>query len=302
MSARAGVRAALALLALTAAVAARAEPVSIERDGQVLNGFYVPAPAGGPVVLMLHGTLAHGDMEIMGTLRSVFEEQGWGALSVTLSLGESERVGMYACESAHRHLASDATAELAAWSDWLADRHAGPVVLLGHSRGALQMAVFAAGGERPGVEALVLVAPPVAAATPAAERYRSRFGLDLEALIERAAALVAAGQGETLLEDVGFLHCEGATVSAASFLSYYGAAAPAGVETLVAASPYPVLVVAGSEDEVVPGLTAALAPRLDPPRIELVEIQGADHFFRDLYAYDVVDAVQAFVGEGAAQR
>ena len=31
-----------------------------------------------------------------------------------------------------------------------------------------------------------------------------------------------------------------------------------------------------------------------PPRQRLVEIDGADHFFRDLYAYDVVEAVQGF--------
>jgi pimeloyl-ACP methyl ester carboxylesterase len=286
------------LLALTLATATvPAETVSIEHDGLILNGRYEPGPPGAPVVLMLHGTLAHADMEIMTTLREVFREEGWGSLAVSLGLAESDRSGMYPCDSTHRHLADDAMRELPLWLEWLDARDVGRIVLLGHSRGGLQMAAFAAGDPRPGVEALVLVAPTVAGDRSAAAAYRERFGEDLEPLLSRAEALVAAGEGEALMEGVGFLYCDDARVSAASFASYYAAAAPEGVENLIGAVPYPVLVVAGGEDQVVTGLPVALASHLEDPRISLVEIDGADHFFRDLYAYDVVEAVQDFVGD-----
>jgi len=284
-----------AVLAMAAVAAARAEPVSIEREGLKLNAYYEAPPPGAPVVLMLHGTLAHGDMEIMRTLRELFRDAGWGVLSVSLGLAEDDRHGMYPCDATHSHLATDASRELGWWLDWLVDSGAGRIVLLGHSRGGLQMAVFAAGPRRPGVEALVLIAPPVSVPGTAAERYRGSHDGDLEGLRDRAQALVDQGEGNTVLENVGFLHCGDVSVTAASFLSYYGTEAPEGVQALVGESPYPVLVVAGSEDQVVPGLADAIRPRLDPPRIQLVEIDGADHFFRDLYADDVVEAVRSFV-------
>jgi alpha/beta superfamily hydrolase len=86
-----------------------------------------------------------------------------------------------------------------------------------------------------------------------------------------------------------------ARVTAASFLSYYDEEAPRGIEALIDAVPYPTLVIGGSEDQVTTGLAAAIEDHLDDPRIRYVEIDGADHFFRDLYAYDVVEAVQDFV-------
>ena len=277
----------------------RAAPVSLEHEGLTLLGYYEPPPAGAPVVLMLHGTLAHGDMEIMSTLREVFAEEGWGALSVSLSFGEDRRTGMYPCDARHQHLAGDAAAELAAWRAWLNDRGVTRVVLLGHSRGALQMAAFAADAEPSAAEALVLVAPPAPPDGRQAERYRARFDDDLAARIRAAEALVAADRGDEVLTGVGFLYCDDARVTAASFLSYYGSAAPTDVRRFLQGSRLPVLVIAGSEDEISAGLPAVLGPVLSAPRQRLVEIDGADHFFRDLYAYDVVEAVQGFVAETA---
>ena len=294
-----GRRSTLALALCLACAAVRAAPVSLEHEGLTLLGYYEPPPAGAPVVLMLHGTLAHGDMEIMSTLRSVFAEEGWGALSVSLGFGEDRRTGMYPCDARHQHLAGDAAAELAAWRAWLNDRGVTRVVLLGHSRGALQMAAFAADAEPSAAEALVLVAPPAPPDGRQAERYRARFDDDLAARIRAAEALVAADRGDEVLTGVGFLYCDDARVTAASFLSYYGSAAPTDVRRFLQGSRLPVLVIAGSEDEISAGLPAVLGPVLSAPRQRLVEIDGADHFFRDLYAYDVVEAVQGFVAETA---
>jgi pimeloyl-ACP methyl ester carboxylesterase len=277
-----------------------ADTVRIEQDGKVLRGYYTPAPDGAPTVLMLHGTLAHAEMEIMSTFRDVFAEEGWGALAVSLSLGESEREGMYPCESVHRHLATDATRELSAWRAWLGDQGVDRIVLLGHSRGALQMAAYAAALDDPTVAALILVAPPAGDDASRAGAYGERFGDALDVRLAEARARVEAGQGDAPIEGVGFLYCEDATVTAASFLSYYGEAAPAAVAPLIDASPYPVLVVAGSEDTISRGLDAVLGDAVRRPGRALVEIEGADHFFRDLYAYDVVEAVQGFVGEEGA--
>lgn len=270
------------------------EPVVLEHEGRELQGRYEPAAAGEPVVLMVHGTLAHADMEIMTAFRDVLAEEGWGALAISLSYGEPERSGMYPCDSLHGHRSSAAGAEIAAWLAWLADRGAGPIVLLGHSRGGLQVAEFAAGRTLPGVVALVLVAPPLAESGAAAAGYEARYGVSLASVVARARDAVDAGEPDRVMEVPGFLHCPDAKVTAASFLSYYGPEAPGELSDLMGKSRVPVLVVAGSEDTVSPGLAGALQPA-ESPRVRVVEIDGADHFFRDLYAYDVIESIQAFV-------
>ena len=104
---------------LAVAGAATPQAVSLEREGLILSGRYAPGPPGAPVVLMIHGTLAHADMEIMSTLREVFAEEGWGALAVSLSLGESRRSGMYPCDAVPRDQSADAGTEAAEWLGWL---------------------------------------------------------------------------------------------------------------------------------------------------------------------------------------
>jgi alpha/beta superfamily hydrolase len=53
--------------------------------------------------------------------------------------------------------------------------------------------------------------------------------------------------------------------------------------------------VAGSEDDVVEGLVEAVQPLADGERVNLIVLDGADHFFRDLYAEEIADAVQTLL-------
>jgi len=255
-----------------------------------LNGWLTEVDSPIATMLMLHGTLAHANMEIMETFAEVLAEQHVETLRVTLSLGQDDREGMFDCQSPHRHRHGDAVEELTAWAGWLADNGRPNLILLGHSRGTNQVARFAA--VAPGlVRGMVLVAPSV---------YRPG-GSDLSenqaATLEQAREMVAAGQGEALMNDVDILHCPGATATANSFLSYYGDDPDYYTLRLAADARIPVLVVLGTEDKINLGVTEALAGIEAGGRISLLEVDGADHFFRDLYAYDVADGIRAWLEE-----
>jgi len=197
-------------------------------------------------------------------------------------------MGMFDCRSPHRHQHGDAVPELAAWIRWLAENGRQDIVLLGHSRGTNQVARFAVG--TPGeVSALVLVAPTVYRPGP------SNLSPGQVEALEQARTLVAAGQGGTLMTGVDMLHCPEADVTADSFLSYYDEDPGFDTLALAAASGLPALVVVGSEDPLSTGVPEAMAASASGGSMSLLVVDGADHFFRDLYAYDLVEGMRAWL-------
>jgi len=270
------------LLLLLSCLPAWADEVTVEHSDLTLNGNLVLAggDVAAGVILMLHGTLGHREMEIMQSLQSIFAENGKNSLAVNLSLDVDNRHGFYPCEQPHTHKLGDASEELDVWLAWLESQGTGEVVLLGHSRGANQVAHYVV-ENRPAVVAAILLAPSI--------------GLDSSGI--EIAAKVAAGHDDDWLNDVPFLHCTSARVSTESYLSYYASVDLGDTPALLQEAEIPVLVFSGSDDEVVTGLAGAMTS-VTRSNVSHVEIEGADHFFRDLYAYDVVEASIEFLGTG----
>src|SRR5690606_31014262 len=86
------------------------------------------------VLLIVHGTLAHKDMELIEALQTALADRGFASLAPSLTLGLDRREGMYDCAQPHTHAHEDAVAEIGAWVKWLKDNGTQQVWLLGHSR------------------------------------------------------------------------------------------------------------------------------------------------------------------------
>jgi len=270
----------LALLLTLFASTVIASEVTLEHDGLTLNGKLEMAAGGGMsdgVIVILHGTLGHNDMEIIASLQDLFLENDRNSLAINLSLNVDDRHGFLPCESQHSHEMDDASDELAAWVSWLAFQGADDIVIVGHSRGGNQVARFIV-DRQPVVNMAVLIAPSVAIETANADR----------------AEVLRLAMNSDWLQDVQFLHCSDATVSSNSYLSYYGPANRMDTPALLERIEMPVLVFSGSEDTVVPGLAEHMM-KVKQDNVMFEEIDGAGHFFRDLYLYDVVDSMLAFL-------
>lgn len=270
-------------LSATLTLPALAEPVSRVQDGRKVHGNLELADGktlSDGVILMLHGTMAHHGMEIMQAMQERLRDRGHSTLAVTLSLGLDGRQTFYDCAQPNRHRQVDAVGELAGWIDWLKQEKAEPVVLLGHSRGGNQVARYLADRPDPAVKSGILLAP---AGAPKAEE---------------AAPLLALAEGkpdDEVLTAPRFLMCDNAQATAGSIRGYYQDDGSFDTPALLTAVKAPVLVLAASNDSVVPDL---------PGRMEKVALENVtykmvegDHFFRDFAADDAADAIDEFLAK-----
>jgi pimeloyl-ACP methyl ester carboxylesterase len=288
----------IGLLLSSAQASAAGQMVVLEEQTPALSGRLSPSKSWpeGDVAVLMHGTLSHRDTEIIRSLETLLSEQGVSTLAINLSLGVADRRGAFSCEGPHTHQEWDASEELRRWLDWLTAQGVENSSLIGHSRGANQIARYVYESADPRVARMILIAPPQWSEDGAADAYAARHGQSLAQLLALAEQQITDGKGSALLPDsVGLLYCENTRVSAESFVSYYRADPLRDTPTLLARLQTPTLVIAGSEDEIASGLPASLAEHA--PEVEIVEIEGADHFFRDLYADELVEYAIEFIDQ-----
>lgn len=247
------------------------------------------------VIMMLHGTLAHNRMEIVSTVSELLNDAGYNTLAVNLGYALDQRAdGMLDCAIEHRHRHEDAVQELNAWMDWLKQEGAGKVAVWGHSRGGNQVAWFASEHDSDLISQYILVAPATHSAEAETEFYDSRYSASLSALMAKAEQMVADGKGDELMEVPGFVYCENAKATAAAFVSYGNDDGRKHTPNLLGKITKPVLLIIGSADEVVSDLPAQLKD-LAQDNIQVETIEGADHFFRDLYADEMAEMIDGFL-------
>ncbi len=284
------------IIALGLAAAVEAKEVTLKYQTLTLNANFELAAGKKPsdgVVLITHGMLAHRDMESLVYLRNLLKEKGYNTLAINLSLGLNNRHDMYDCKVTHRHRQADAADEIGVWVDWLKKQGAKRVAVLGHSNGGVQTALYAAERDNASIKAAVLMAPATRDNNDAAA-YQKRYQKPLAPVLEKAQKLVKEGKGATVLEHTDFLYCPDTSVTADSFVSYHG---PDRLDTptLIPKIKKPTLIVVAGNDDVVVGLDKKIAPLADGKRVQMKVVDSADHFFRDLYADDAVEAISAFL-------
>ena len=261
---------------------AAAEPVQIKPSLLKLNG-NLEVPAGkkvedGRVLILLHGTLSYAGQETMAALQKNLLAHGVASLAITLSLGIDDRKGPRACDVVHDYALAGAKREIGLWMEWLNAQHAKAIDLLGFSQGGAQVAALAP--ELTTVRRIILVAPAFANSAEQETNYQRAFDHPLKPELEEARKLPLEKRA------VDFLTCKQAPVLGATFLYGY-APRPS---SLAARTGHPTLVVIAGKDEVLPDLKTKL-----PSDVKPVVIEGASHFFPDLFNEEAADAIAKFI-------
>lgn len=284
------------LVALIASPAVSAEEVTLQHNGLTLNAnlqISDDSSLADGAVLITHGTLAHNSMDIISTMQELLADEGHNSLAINLSLGQSDRHGMYDCTVPHTHKHNDAINEIGIWVDWLKAKGSDNIVLMAHSRGGNQTAMFAAQSSDPVVKAQVLIAPQTWSAEAAKTGYEKRYQQPLQPVLEKAQTL-ASKDGEQWLDKTGFIYCADSKVTPEAFLSYYTPNTQLDTPTLLHSAKLPTLVFYGTEDDVVPDLAEKMAV-VSNNNVTTVGVEGSDHFFLDLYADEVIEGTLEFL-------
>ncbi|MBU25004.1 MAG: hypothetical protein CMD99_03120 [Gammaproteobacteria bacterium] len=262
---------------------------------------------GEVAVVLLHGTLAHNRMEIIKTLATLLsDDYGYPVLTPNLSLNDKNRMGeaiqastknyatLTACDIDHTHKYEDSLNELGTWVEYLKQEGFEKIVVAGHSRGGRQVSAFLAKNfSDPSIVGGVLIASGLSRNERNIKNYKKDTGLDLRTLLTEFSKLP-----DTEYVDVPkFIYCEKPRVTAGAFISEYE-------DNPAHSTPYnvakiqnmPILVIGGSEDTIVPNVEGDFDSLSGQGNLSIKIIEGADHFFRDLYADDaatmIVDLIE----------
>lgn len=286
-------------LTLTASFSAHAEEVKQSYNGMTVNANVVLAEGQtlkDEVVLLTHGTLTHNGRETYSGIQKLLAENGISSVAPNLSLNINDRHGEHDCAVFNTHKHEDAVLEIGFWLNWLKEQGADSVSLMGHSRGGNQTAWYSVENDSDMIKKVILIAPATWSNEAQAESYEKQFGVALQPILDNAEALVKAGKGDTKLTKTNFIYCENADVSAEAFASYYRNDERMDTPTLLKKAVKPTLVIIGSADTVVADLSDKMEA-LKNPLVQHVTLEGADHFFLDLSAEELVDESVTFIKE-----
>jgi pimeloyl-ACP methyl ester carboxylesterase len=280
----------LSLVCGLMSISISAEEIIIKADQLRLNAtlnLVTDSIDEGPLVLLVHGTLGHKDMEIIANLQTLLADEEINSLAINLSLGIDNRQGPFDCAVPHDHRHEDAVEEIATWIKWLKGQDVNHVLLAGHSRGGSQVAAYSQNADAI-VMGQVLIAPSTWSRKYAAKAYQDRYQKSLEDLIAVATQQITNGW---MPEPTSLVYCANALkVKAASFLSYYQPPQTLNTPDLLVEGGLPTLVLGAGDDQIVKDLPQQMQLR-DFSNVEFIMVDDADHFFRDLYADDVVEAM-----------
>jgi pimeloyl-ACP methyl ester carboxylesterase len=222
--------------------------------------------------------------------------RGFNTLAITLSLGLNARRGMYDCGLEQDHRSEDAREELQTWVNWLKEKGTSNVVLAGHGRGGVQVAYYLAKDPDKVVKKAVLVAPLAQTFTSAGGEYEERFRRPLQPVLAEAERHMAEDQANQLMQNVAFLQCPEARVTAGAFIDYYGDNPNLYTPSLVPGIKVPMLIAVGDQDPLGAELSAAISGiPTDTRNVTQAVITGADSQFRDVAADHLADRMKTFL-------
>lgn len=257
---------------------ARADEISLAMpNGLVALADFRTGQPGKPAILLLHGFLQTHHFPTVFRLTEALHDEGYTVLAPTLSLGIPHRKKSLACEAIHTHTLDDDYREIASWLKWLHDKGHGPVILIGHSTGSLNLLHMLSQTPSPGVERLIGIS-----------LVEARLELDEKArrtLVTDMRRRMAGKDGRLITRQLSF--CRQYTATPSGLLSYIEWS-PERILKAIKGLELPQAYIMGDQDD---RLGRDWIPRLKMTGKRIHMIPGANHFMDGEHEFDLLDEV-----------
>ncbi len=263
---------------LLASSPARTETIiNRQANGVIATAQWLAGDQDKEVVLILHGFLQTREFFTVRRLGEALSELGYSVLMPTLSLGIDNRRQSLACEAIHTHSLEQDVQEIGSWVNWLHRQTDKKVSLIGHSAGSLELLAYLASTSDPPIDQAILISLVAFAQGPIAKENEE----------DRQRALRQMTGDGNALSNYRLAFCDIYTTTPANYLSYM---AWNGNKTLENLNNLPVVptILLGGEDR---RLGEDWLPSLRQTGVEVVLIEGANHFFDHEHEFDLLDNV-----------
>ncbi|MBW9262991.1 MAG: alpha/beta hydrolase [Candidatus Thiodiazotropha sp. (ex. Lucinisca nassula)] len=268
----------LALLLLVGQYAA-AETIQLRMpNGLLATADYLDTGDKQPPILILHGFLQTRDFFTVRRIADALHEEGYSVLLPNLSLGIDQRDQSLPCEAIHTHSMEQDRDEVAQWVNWLYQKNANPVTLIGHSMGSLTLLAYL--HSQPDQELInqaILISLIAFAQGPIAK----------EDSTDKLRAEKHLTMGSNRIHNYRLAFCDSYPSQPDHYLSYLNWDQSQASRALLGLSKKPSIILGRSDNR--------LSPEWKPILIELkanvIEIEGANHFFDHSHEFDLFDNI-----------
>ncbi|MCF6298464.1 MAG: DUF1749 domain-containing protein [Thiomicrorhabdus sp.] len=241
---------------------------------------YVAGEQNKPAVLILHGFLTTNQFHTITSIASFLQSEGFSTLAPTLTLNISQRRSLLKCNSLHTHTLERDTIEIDYWVQWLRKQGHENIILIGHSSGSLGILEYVANQPSPSVSKAI---------------FTSLFYLNGPELgilpddVESAKMLLKNRINKP--STYHFLFCNDQYYATPqSFLSYLKLDRSYTLSALKRIK-IPSYTIMGGADKRFNKVGREWLNELESTQINLIIIEGANHFFSNEYEFDLQDTI-----------
>ncbi len=236
-----------------------------------------------PFVLILHGFMLTYNFPTVKNLAESLNESDYNIITPNLSLGISQREKSLACEAIHTHSLEQDIAELEQWFKWLENKTDQEIILIGHSTGSTHLINYLSKNPSTKVKKLILIAIPDV-----------KIGFQKNQFQElqiKAEKLIA--NNDISLQNFKMAYCDKYPTTAENFISYLELSKEKIILNLDKITIDKTLIV-GTEDKRV---DHAWNKQLTQHGVNIIQIDGANHFFDDEHEFDLLDFIENIINK-----
>lgn len=251
-------------------------------NGLTASADYRAGLSGAPAFLVLHGFLVTHQYPTVQSISNDLEGQGYSVLAPTLSLDVTGRRAGLACDAIHTHTLAKDLGEIEFWLDWLSRRTQGPIYLVGHSFGSIQLLAYLNNHAAPRVRGLFGISMS----------YMGAAGEEIRAdEVQRAEAMLREGRRD--LGRYNLLYCHNNyTSTPEGYLDYARLGRDQVLLWLRHAGRPVISIMGGADKRFGPDWVAAM--REVGGTVQVVD--GASHFFDGAYEFDLLEELSSSLG------